>query len=126
MKAFWEYCCDFGHRWHLTRDSDSEESDCNIYCHKGHEAVTLRREVFSSYVEVAIHPASRMVNEVTRHVDHEYEFFIVVRDIHGTEERFSQRIYSWSQTNSLLEKFRNVSPNTAWRILDNLDSNNYK
>lgn len=110
--------CDFGHAWTVFRNLDDEESPQEAVCPHGHEAVTLKKCRMLDYVQVSIRPAAQIVDDVTKRVGHEYEFYVVASDLHSGEERSPANPYTWTQALALMERLRNVSPDRAWKLLD--------
>ena len=128
MKAYWLYTCDFGHVWTFFRDEDSTVNPHDQVCQFGHEAVTLSKQRLLDMVQVAIRPAAQIVDRVTQQIGNEYEYYLVVTDLHNNVERMSRRTYWWDQIKGLLDRFRvradkpgMVTPARAWEIMDSLD-----
>lgn len=114
------------------RDEDAIESPEDALCPHDHphddplipsgrEAVTLSKQPMIDAVQVAIRPAARTVDRVTGKVAHEYEFFIVVSDLHTGTERQSQNSFTWSAAKDALDSFRNLSSKRAWEVLAEID-----
>lgn len=122
MKSYWTYRCDHGHSWTIFRDEDAVERADDGVCPFGHEAVTLSKHRLINAVQVSMRPAGRVVDPVKGQIGHEYEFHIVITDLHREVERMSARTYSWSQTIALADRFRNVPANVAWQFMDELDT----
>jgi hypothetical protein len=129
MKAFWIYRCDFGHVWMLLRDEDVPESPEDAICPLGHEAVTLEKARLLDMVQIAIRPAAQVVDTTTGQTGHEYEYYLVVTDLHRGVERMSRRPLTWSDAKAVLDRFRarpdkpgTMSPAEAWAVMDELDA----
>lgn len=129
MKASWLYCCDFGHTWTRYREEDASEMPGDNVCPEGHEAVVLRKQPMLDMVQIAIRPAARIVDSVKGQVGHEYEYYLVVTDLHGDAERMSRKPLAWHDVKASLDRFRTqpdkpgtVTPARAWKILDDLDA----
>jgi hypothetical protein len=130
MKAFWEYRCDLGHVRVVFRDEDFPESPEDAICPFGHEAVTLQKRQMLDMVQVAIRPAAQIVDTCRDQVGHEYEYYLVVTDLHNNVERMSRKPLTWSDAKATLDRFRvrpdkpgTVSPARAWELMDDLDGN---
>ncbi|GAB6188173.1 hypothetical protein [Thermopirellula anaerolimosa] len=129
MKAYWFYTCELGHRWTLFREEDAAEAPSDAICPQGHEAVTLQKQRLLDMVQVAIRPAARVVDQRTGRIDHEYEYYLVVTDLHNNVERMSRKPLSWSDAKAALDRFRvrpdkpgTVTAERAWEIMDVLDA----
>ena len=129
MKAYWEYRCDEGHSWTILRGIEETENSDDAMCPFGHEAVALHKAPLLDMVQIAIRPAARVVDERTGQVGHEYEYYLVIADLHSNVERMSKRLFSWNDAKAAVDRFRlrpdkpgTVSAERAWRILDELDS----
>lgn len=133
MKAYWTYTCDFGHSWSYLRDEADVETPQDAICPhnvphndpripSGREAVTLVKERLLDVVQVAIRPAARIVDPVKGQIGYEYDFYLVVTDLHEDMERQSSKSFTWSQAKDLMDSFRNLTAEEAWRVLDRLDS----
>lgn len=129
MKAYWEYRCDEGHAWTVFRDVDESENPDDAVCPFGHEAVTLHKALLLEMVQIAIRPAARVVDEKTGRIGREYEYCLVVIDLHNDVERMSRRTLSWNDAKAAMDRFRlrpdkpgTVSADRAWQILDELDT----
>ena len=121
MKAYWHYQCDFSHRWTMFRDEDADERQEDVLCPYGHEAVTLQKCRLGDVVQVGIRPAMQIVHHTTGRIGHEYEFYLVVTDLHNDREHMSRRTYWWDDVKEHLDTFRNVSFEQACEQLDRLD-----
>lgn len=123
MKVYWRYQCEFGHSWTSLRAENSPENEEDALCPWGHEAVTLSKQPLIDVVEVAIRPAAQVVYPTTdaRRVAHDYEFYVVVRDLHDERERMSRRPFTWDEAKNLQDRFRNLPAAKAWNLLDDLD-----
>ena len=131
MKAYWFYSCDFGHDWTFFRDEDTVINPHDEMCPFGHEAVTLSKQPMLDMVQVAIRPAARIVDKVKGQTAHEYEYYLVVTDLHNNIERMSRQPLTWHDAKAALDRFRirpdkpgTVSPSRAWEIMDSLDAEN--
>lgn len=130
MKLLWTYRCEFGHTWLFYEDEEWQPLHEDELCPFPHDeeagefrnAVTLTKERMVDFVELSIRPAARMVNSKRDPIGHEYEFYLVVRDVHQHRERMSRWSYTWDQAKQLLDRFRNQSPRRAWSLLDHLDT----
>jgi hypothetical protein len=121
MKAYWHYRCDHGHSWVLFREEDAKESPEDIVCPYGHEAVTLTKRRLLDFVQVSLRPAAQIVDRVTGQTGHEYEFYVVVTDLHRSMERSSTRTFRWAEAKAIVDQFRNVKPEKAWQLLEDLN-----
>ena len=131
MKAYWLYSCDFGHHWTFFRDVDTVINPHDEICPFGHKAVTLYKLPFLDMVQVAIRPAARLIDRRTGQIGNEYEYYLVVTDLHNNIERMSRRTLTWHDAKAALDRFRvrpdmpgTVSPSRAWEIMDSLDAEN--
>lgn len=129
MKAYWHYRCDEGHAWTIFRDINASEMPDDFVCPFGHEAVTLHKARLLDMVQVALRPAAQIMDEAKRQMGHEYEYYLVVVDLHNDVERMSRRTLTWSNAKAALDRFRlrtdlpgTVSAERAWQIMDELDS----
>jgi len=85
----------------MAKDIDDGESPDETICPFGHEAVTLTKEAFLDYVQIGIRPAARITDDVTKSVGYEYEYYLVVSDIHTDREWMSEGTVSWQKAISL-------------------------
>ncbi len=129
MKAFWNYRCDYGHEWDLFRDESASESPDDAICPFGHEAVTLEKCRLLDMVQLAIRPAAQIVDMTTGQIGREFEYYVVVTDLHNDIERMSRKPLTWNDAKAVLDRFRirsdkpgTVSPAQAWELMDGLDA----
>lgn len=129
MKAIWEYRCDFGHSWSVFRDEDAGELPEDAVCPFGHEAVTLHKSQLLNMVQVSLRPAARVVDSVTGRTGHEYEYFLVITDLHKGIERMSAKAFTWEAAKAAFDRFRirpdspgTASPDQAWQRMDEIDA----
>jgi hypothetical protein len=121
VKAYWHYKCDHGHAWTVFRDAEADEDPADAVCPSGHEAVTLSKCPLLDVVQVSIRPAAQVIDSVTGRFGHEYEYYLVITDLHESAERMSAHRYTWSRAKELLDHFRNLPAGQAWQELQRLD-----
>src|SRR5215212_2077567 len=80
MKVYWEYQCDYGHRWTLYRDENALEEPDDAVCPYGHEAVTLQKARPIDVVQITFRPAARIIDDVTNKVVDERKYWLVLSD----------------------------------------------
>jgi hypothetical protein len=108
------------------RDEDAGEDPEDAVCPFGHEAVMLFKHRLIDAVQVAIRPAARVVDSVKGQVGHEYEFFLVITDLHTGKEMMTHRTYWWADVKDLADRFRNLPAEKAWHLLEKLKDDDSK
>lgn len=105
MKEYRLYMCDFGHQWTLFKDEDDPECEGDCLCSSGHEAVTLIRQPAIDDVQITFRPAGRVADRVTGQVVGRGKYYLVISDILGTQERVSEKQYTWEKACQIAQKF---------------------
>lgn len=122
MRELRKYRCDFGHSWETFGDSDASPLPNENVCTQGHEAVTCSRQQLLDRVELRIRPMARIVDQATKRTGGEYEFALVLANLHTGEEFTNYRVYSFAEILKLSEGFKGMSFNAAkTRLLNSLD-----
>ena len=110
MKVYWEYICDYGHRWTLFREENAAARPEDSLCPLGHYAVTLHKSRPLDRVQITLRPAAIIVDDVTGQVRWERRYwFVISSDIENTEERISGKPYLWREVLALAERFQGRS-----------------
>ncbi len=63
MKVYRSCWCDFWHTWEVYVDEDAPETEADVTCPHGHEAVACTTEVPANLVRLTILPAARIIGE---------------------------------------------------------------
>lgn len=113
MRVYRQYCCDYGHRWEVERESGDPERPDDTRCAEGHEAVTCNEAEPTDEVQVLLRPAARVVDRVKgqRALDDRYWLVLLSRE--GQELRKSSKHYAWDEAVSIGKLFRGKDPTRA-------------
>ena len=107
MNAFWDYCCDIGHKWTIYQPLDAQATTDDAVCPHGHEAVTLLKRPHADRTRITLLPATTIVDAVKRQLLDEDRYFILISRPDGSGELMSGKHYGWSEALMVAERFRN-------------------
>lgn len=119
MKEFWQSRCDQGHRWFRFGDTTESKPTEPAHCPEGHPSVTTTRQLLLDRVELRIRPAARIVDPVTKKTGGEYDFFLVLANLHTDEEFTNYRTYTFAEVLKLSSDFKGLSFDAAKTKLQN-------
>jgi hypothetical protein len=121
MKVYRSYWCDFGHTWEVYVDEDALETEADVICPQGHEAVTCKTEIPADLVRLTILPAARIIGEGNlQRLYGERKFHVSISDREGVLLRTSKSTYTFRDAVNTIERFTNKTAAEACAYWDHI------
>jgi hypothetical protein len=96
MRVWWDFRCDWGHRWEAyIEDAPEPPAELAICPIDGSEAITAAREPPADRVSVTLVPGARIVDPTRGQVSRESRYYLEVWSWDGSQVLRSAQDFDW-------------------------------